>query len=156
MKLKFFLFSVLTIVIFSFTSCSGSDDEPTPQPFLEKYDGTKWILKSIDNVAWPDQLVMRINNNINKPFEGWEYWGCYYYEENFMVHSPGDITIIENENDILVYKVNDWDGTLGNGIITANERTLKQKVEWEPNFTTIFIWIKSTIDVDNLTPLCNP
>jgi len=155
MKFKLVLFSVFLFVNFSITSCSGSEDEPTIEPFLEKYEGTKWILNSTDNVEPPALIVMRIKNNINKPFEGWSDWGCYNYMENFMIHSPSDITIVENENDKLVYAVNDSDFPIANGIVTVHGNTLTQRVQWESNWFTVFIWIQSTIDVDNLSPLCN-
>jgi len=157
LKFKFFIFSVLIIVTFCFTGCHGSDDEIAPQIFLEKYEGTKWIINSWEDRDPPYLIVIRINNDTIKPLEGWEFFDfaeCYNYSENYLEdYPPNEITIVENLNDKLVYNIKYGNGDVGVMTITIRERTLTQKFEW-PDNTTTNIWIESNIDVDNFTPLC--
>ena len=156
MKFKLFIFFILTIVTFCCTGCHSSDDDITAQKFLQKYEGTKWILSSYENREPPYLIVIRINNDIIKPLEGWAYFAeCYNYDENYLEdYPPVEITIVENKNDRLVYNIKAWNGDVGVMTITIRERTLTQKFKW-PNITTTNIWIESIIDVDNFTPLCN-
>jgi len=82
---------VLTVVI----SCS--DEGEDFQSFLEKNDGTEWLLKN-------ENLIVYIRLNINESIllEQWSYnkeSDCYDYNSN--IFSPGDFEIKENSIDKL-------------------------------------------------------
>lgn len=85
------------LIAFSFMfSCSDEGDDF--QTFLEKNDGTEWILLNDDLTVY-----IRLNKNKLHLIEQWSYnkeSECYEYNPN--IFSPGDFEIKENSIDKLV------------------------------------------------------
>ena len=82
---------VLPVVI----SCS--DEGENFQSFLEKNDGTEWVLLNEDLIVY-----IRLNINESILLEQWSYnkeLDCYDYNSN--IFSPGDFEIKENSIDKL-------------------------------------------------------
>ena len=135
-----YLFIILGLSI-SFNSCSSDDDdEPTPQTFLEKYDGTKWV--NTDEFTF----YIRLNDNPNKLIESWILFDdCYFYDVDF--ESEG-VEIIENLKDELVIKYTD-DGEIITVTLTMQGETLKVVVK-EENEEDIIYFDKTSENVDGL------
>ncbi len=84
------------IVFTNSISCSDEDDDF--QSFLEKNDGTQWLLLNDDNTVY-----IRFNNNKTNLIEQWSYnkeFDCYEYNANIFI--PGDFEIKENTIDKLI------------------------------------------------------
>ena len=97
---RLYLFLMLG-ACFSFFSCNSDDDDEiviVEKTFLEKYDGTKWVI--VDEYQG-NTLYIRINNNSSVPFEIWERpvnskeETCYWHLNSYM---DGGMEIIENSD----------------------------------------------------------
>lgn len=89
----------IIFIILSFSSLfSCADDDNDFQTFLEKNDGTEWVLQN-ENL----KVYIRLNNNKDHLIEQWSYnekIDCYDYNPN--IFSPGDFEIKENSSDQLI------------------------------------------------------
>ena len=95
-SLKISLVVCLILIIFT-NSLSCSDEGDDFQSFLEKNDGTEWLLLNDDITVY-----IRFNNNDINLIEQWNYnkeFDCYDYNANIFI--PGDIQIKENSIDKL-------------------------------------------------------
>jgi hypothetical protein len=103
---RLYLFIFLT-ACFSFVSCNSDDEdeiEIIEKTFLEKYDGTKWmIVGEYEGYI----LYLRVNNSQRVPFE---LWGravdspedaCYGHQDGYMDEDEGanSMEIIENSDN---------------------------------------------------------
>lgn len=94
-----------TILLFSFFTfyfaCSDDAEEEFNnefQTFLEKHDGTEWLLSNDDITVY-----IRINNDMEKLIEQWRFdheLNCFIYNSNIM--NPGNYQIKENSRDTLI------------------------------------------------------
>ena len=99
------IFLTLSLNLF----CTDEDDIEDFQTFLEKNDGSEWMLKN-DSL----NVYIRINNNDEHLIEQWYFRSelkCYDYNPNIFV--PGDCKIMENSADCLTvrgdYILSDFD-----------------------------------------------
>ena len=95
---KIALFTTLMLVVFTL-SLSCSDEGDDLRTFLEKHDGTEWLLSKED---FNTTVYIRLNNYEIKLLEQWSY-NCEFdsYEYNSNIFIPGDFKI--KENLILTY-----------------------------------------------------
>lgn len=137
---------ILSACVFS-CSDSGEDDiEISFQTFLEKNDGSEWMLRN-DSL----KVYIRINNNETNLIEQWYYIDeskCFDYKPNIFV--PGNCVIKENSSECFVILgdlfLSDYESmTFTNeGTLLRADITLD---EW--NEETVF-FSKSTESVDDL------
>ena len=99
------IFLTLSLQLF----CTDEDGVEDFQTFLEKNDGSEWMLKN-DSL----NVYIRINNNDKHLIEQWYFRSelkCYDYNPNIFV--PGDCKILENSADCLMvrgdYILSDFD-----------------------------------------------
>lgn len=100
--------SVLLLFTVFFNSCSKDDDSSNDtllcDTFLECNDTTKWKQVFIENDIETAHLYLRLNNDLNDPFENWLNFStlnCYIS----MSISDHQFEIIENSKEILVVKI---------------------------------------------------
>ena len=96
-SLKTSLIVCLILIVFT-NSLSCSDEGDDFQSFLEKNDGTEWLLLNDDITVY-----IRFNNNDINLIEQWSYnkeADCYEYDPNIFI--PGDFEIKENSIDKLI------------------------------------------------------
>jgi hypothetical protein len=89
---------LILIVFLNLLSCSDEGDDV--QSFLEKNDGTEWLLMNDDLIVY-----IRFNNNKVNLIEQWSFntaSDCYDYNPNICI--PGDFEIMENSIDKLTIK----------------------------------------------------
>lgn len=125
-------------------SCSEEGDDF--QSFLEKNDGTEWILFNDDITVY-----IRLNNNKTNLIEQWSYnkeSDCYDYNPNIFI--PGDFNIKENSIDILIIRgdiiLSDYDYMT----FSREDDTLTVKItlcEWQEE--TVY-FNKSLVRLDDL------
>jgi len=135
---------LILIVFTNFLSCSDEGDDF--QLFLEKNDGTEWLLMNEDLTVY-----IRFNNNKTNLIEQWSYnkeFDCYEYNPNIFI--PGDIEINENSIDKLIIKgdyiLSDYEYMT----FSVQDNTLTvdiQLSEWEED--TVY-FNKSLVKVDDL------
>lgn len=139
----------LIFILLTFTiSCSDEGDDF--QSFLEKNDGTEWLLLNDDITVY-----IRLNNNKNNLLEQWCYnfeTDCYDYNPNIFI--PGDSEIKENSTDRFIIRgdiiLSDYESMTFS--VQGDTLTVNIKLsEWE-NETVYFN--KSLVKVDDL-PKCS-
>lgn len=89
---------VCLVLIALTNSLSCADEGADLQSFLEKNDGTEWLLLNDDLTVY-----IRFNNNEINLIEQWSYdkeFDCYEYDPN--IFTPGDSEIKENSIDKLM------------------------------------------------------
>lgn len=144
------LFYCLILIVLTFaTSCSDEGDNF--QSFLEKNDGTEWLLLNEDLIVY-----IRLNRNKSNLLEQWSYnkeLDCYDYNSN--IFSPGDFEIKENSIDKLIIQ--------GDMILSDFELMTFSR---QDNILTVAIVLcewqeetvsfnQSSVKVDNLTKCSN-
>ena len=147
------LFKLLQIVILVLAFClhSCADTEEDLQTFLEKNDGSEWLLRN-DTL----KVYIRINNNETNLIEQWYYneeSSCFDYNPNIFV--PGDCHIKENSYECFMIAgdiiLSDYES-----MTFTNQGTLLRVdiilSEWTSE--TVF-FSKSTTSVDELKN-CKP
>ena len=145
-KNNFFYLFVLLGLIISLNGCS-SDDETT-KTFLEKYDGTSWLVPISEETVY-----IRINDDLIKFIEEWEYYesnDCYEYEDHFF--EEGTFEVIENSENKLIVEYN-YEGDTETLTLTVQGDTLKVVVDYSFDGETgqeILFLTKSSINVDDL------
>jgi hypothetical protein len=91
----------------SMTNCTSDDkDDIVVQTFLEKNNGTKWVITEDD-----DLIYMRINDDMTKPIELWisdfdvakglADDDCYYYNDDLL--EIEEMEILENSANKLTF-----------------------------------------------------
>ena len=135
---------LILIVFTNFLSCS--DEGEDFQSFLEKNDGTEWLLLNDDIIVY-----IRFNNNEINLIEQWSYnreLDCYDYNANIFV--PGDFEIKENSINKLIiegdYILSDYEYMT----FSVQDNTLTvdiQLCEWEEE--TVY-FNKSVVKLDDL------
>ena len=139
---------ILMSCIFFITCSEDTIDEviAEPQTFLEKNDGTQWLLSNKDITVY-----IRINNDNVHLIEQWRMSGeldCYNYNAN--IFNPGYYTIKENSANKLVI---DCDPVLGDCECMTfskqgNTLTVDIKIsEWEEETVLFNV---SSVQVDDL------
>jgi hypothetical protein len=104
-------FFLILVVSFSFKSCGTDDDDDiaiVEKTFLEKYDGTKWVItEEYEGYVY----YLRINDNQRVPFEIWgRSWDlekanedetCYGHQDGYMDEDEGanSMEIVENSDN---------------------------------------------------------
>lgn len=96
------LISLLVILSVYLLSCADDsiDSVEDFQTFLEKNDGSEWLLRN-DTL----KVFIRINNNETNLIEQWyflEESNCFDYNPNIFI--PGDCSIKENSNECLIVR----------------------------------------------------
>ena len=141
------LYITLILAVFTFfLSCSDRGDDF--QTFLEKYDGTEWLL-SKNNMDIT--VYIRLNNYSNKLIEQWSYNGefdCYTYNPNIFI--PGNFEIKENSMNKLVVQCDEVLGPFESMAFSIQGAALKVDIiisEWEEE--TVY-FNKSSMNVDYL------
>jgi len=147
------LTGLLVILIVCLVSCGDDSNDPIEdfQSFLEKNDGSEWLLKN-DTL----KVFIRINNNETHLIEQWYYLeesNCFDYNPNIFI--PGDCSIKENSNECLIVRgdiiLSDFDYmTFSNqGDLLRVHITIS---EWEDDMV---FFTKSLEPVDDLK-ICKP
>ena len=145
-KNNFFYLFVLLGLIISLNSCS-SDDETT-KTFLEKYDGTSWLVPVSE-----ETIYIRINDDLINFIEEWEYHesnDCYEYEDDFF--DEGTFEVVENSENKLIIEYN-YEGDTETLTLTPQGAALKVIVDYSFDGETwqeIIFLTKSPINVDDL------
>jgi len=138
---------IICIILIVFTnSLSCSDEGDDFQSFLEKNDGTEWLLLNDDITVY-----IRFNNNEINLIEQWSYnkeFDCYDYNAN--IFTPGDIQIKENSINKLIiqgdYILSDYEYMT----FSVQDNTLTvdiQLCEWEEETVN---FNKPVVKVDDL------
>ena len=131
-KIAFYVTLLITVFSISIYCSDDTADEPFEdfQTFLEKYDGTEWVLSNEDI-----KLYIRLNTDTLQLIEQWSFHdelNCYIYNPNIL--NPGNYKILENSANTLVI---DCDAILGDCdymTFRIQENTLMVDVkisEWE-------------------------
>jgi hypothetical protein len=148
---KIALFITLILAVFTFSlSCSGGDDDF--RTFLEKHDGTEWLL-SKEN--FDTAVYIRLNNYEIKLLEQWSYnseFDCYEYNSNIFI--PGDFKIKDNSMEKLIVECDAIIGPFESMTFSIQDDALRVDIiisEWEEE--TVY-FNKSSVTVDNLG-ICN-
>ena len=137
---------ICLVLIILTNSISCADEGDDFQSFLEKNDGTEWLLLN-------DELTVYIrfnNNNINL-IEQWGYnkeLDCYEYNPN--IFTPGDSKIKENSIDKLIVEgdiiLSDYEYMTFS--VQDDKLTVDIKLcEWQEE--TVYFY-KSVVNVDDL------
>jgi len=88
---KYTILLVFTVIL----SCTDTGDDMQDiyvEDFLQKNDGTEWMLSNDDL-----KVYIRLNDNLEHLIEQWRYkeeLDCYEYNPN--IFSPGNLKIVEN------------------------------------------------------------
>ena len=86
---------IILILFTIFLSCTDTGDDIQDiyvEDFLQKNDGTEWLLLNDDL-----KVYIRLNDNLEQLIEQWRYseeLDCYEYNPN--IFSPGNLKIVEN------------------------------------------------------------
>lgn len=141
------LYRTLILAVFTFfLSCSDRGDDF--QTFLEKHDGTEWLL-SKNNMDIT--VYIRLNNYNKKLIEQWSYnseFDCYAYNPNIFI--PGNFEIMENSVKRLVVQCDAVLGPFESMAFSILGDALKVDIiisEWEKE--TVY-FNKSSLNVDYL------
>lgn len=140
--LSFLLILMVSSVLFS---CSDQGDDF--QSYLEKNDGTEWLLSNEDLIVY-----IRFNNNETHLIEQWSYnkeIDCYEYNAN--IFSPGDFKIEENSIDKLIIQGDIILSDFENMTFTTQGNTLIVNIkfcEWQEE---IVYFTRSLVKVDELS-----
>lgn len=147
-KIAIFVSLLFSFFAFYFSCTDDNEDEINNelQTFLEKHDGTEWLLSNDDIMVY-----IRINNDMEQLIEQWRFdyeLNCFIYNSNIL--NPGNYQIRENSRDTLVI---DCDIILGDCecmtfFCQENNLLVEIKIsEWEDE--TVYFNPSST-SVDNL------
>lgn len=139
------LFATLILSSFVFLlSCTDTGDEF--QTFLEKNDGTEWLLSN-DNLT----VYIRLNNNSTPHIEQWYYtseFKCFEYNPNIFI--PGDCKIKENSIDTLIVEGDLFLSDYEYMTFTTQGNTLKVDITLDECQEETVYFTKSSVWLDNL------
>lgn len=149
-KIHFFriiilFFSLIVMVSSALFSCSDQGDDF--QSYLEKNDGTEWLLSNEDLIVY-----IRFNNNDTHLIEQWSYnkeINCYEYNAN--IFSPGDFKVTENSINKLIIQGDIILSDFENMTFTTQGNTLTVNIkicEWQEE---IVYFTRSFVKVDELS-----
>ncbi len=140
----FFYFFILFSLTIFLNSCNSEEDvEDIPHTFLEKYDGTKWVVNTKDFT-----MYLRLDNT-KKFVEQWVFYGeCYAYK-----FESENLEIVENSEYNLIIKYTDEEVTETYKIsVQGGVLMVIFQVNGEED---IMYFEKTTINVDDFE-ICNP
>jgi len=142
---KHFIMILLALII----SCTDTADDVQDiyvEDFLEKNDGTEWLLSNDDL-----KVYIRLNNNVDQLIEQWRYkeeLDCYEYNPN--IFSPGNLKIVENLTHEMTIEGDPVLSDYEHMTLSRQGNTLKVLIsitEWQQE--TVYFY-KSTLQLKDL------